>query len=116
MNPNSHGGKTGKEWDKQEKIISDYLGNNFSYKLADGIGTGTQITKDAIQEGCNTIISVGGEGTANEVLNGIIETDPSVPLGFIRSGTANDFLSENVYNWPIEIENQLAAIKTKICE
>ncbi|MCE7733969.1 MAG: hypothetical protein GPJ54_03765 [Candidatus Heimdallarchaeota archaeon] len=110
MNPNSHGGKTGKEWDKKEKTISEYLGSNYSYKLADGIGTGTQITQEAIEEGYNIIISVGGEGTTNEVLNGIIETDPSIPLGFIRGGTANDFLSENVYNWPIPLEEQLDAI------
>ena len=113
VNPNSRGGKTGKEWPKKEKIISEYLGNNFSYKLADGIGTGTELTHDAIQEGHTTIIGVGGEGTMNELVNGIVEKDGSVTLGFIRSGTANDFLSENVYNWPIDLEKQLEAIKRR---
>lgn len=111
VNPNSQGGKTGKDWEKTEKTITNYLGNNFSFKIADGIGTGIDITKDAIQDGYATIIGVGGEGTINEIVNGVVEKDPSVPIGFIRSGTANDFLSANVYNWPSELDEQLAAIK-----
>ena len=34
VNPNSQGGKTGKEWVKKEKIISENLGSNYRYKLA----------------------------------------------------------------------------------
>lgn len=110
VNPNSQGKKTGKDWEKNEQIIRNYLGNNFDFKLADGIGTGRQITQDAIKDGYTTIISVGGEGTANEVVNGVMETNPAIPIGFIRSGTANDFLSENVYDWPINLDDQLSAI------
>ena len=75
VNPNSQGDKTGKEWSKYEKIIRKSLGNNFGFKLADGIGTGMEITKDAIQDGYTTIISVGGEGTTNEVVNGILSSN-----------------------------------------
>ncbi|OLS20715.1 MAG: putative lipid kinase YegS [Candidatus Heimdallarchaeota archaeon LC_2] len=114
VNPNSQGGKTRKEWSKFEKVLKDSLGNNFDFKLADGIGTGMEISKDAIQDGCNTIVSVGGEGTTNEVVNAILQSKNSgktISLGFIRSGTANDFLSNNVYDWPITLEEQIKAIK-----
>lgn len=113
VNPNSQGDRTGKEWSKYEKTIKEVIGNNYAYKLADGIGTGIEITKDAIQDGFNTIISVGGEGTTNEVVNGIIQSNQSIPLGFIRSGTANDFLSKNVYNWPEPLDKQLEATKNR---
>jgi YegS/Rv2252/BmrU family lipid kinase len=112
VNPNSKGRKTGKDWDKNEKTIREYLGNDFDYKLADGIGTGREITQNAIKDGYDTIIGVGGEGTINEVINGVMDTNSAVPVGFIRSGTANDFLSENVYNWAINLEEQLDAIKS----
>ncbi len=113
VNPNSQGDKTGKEWPKYEKDIMETLGNNYGYKFADGMGTGIEITKDAIQEGFNTIVGVGGEGTMNEVANGILQSNNATPLGFIRSGTANDFLSKNVYDWPITLDMQLEAIKNR---
>jgi YegS/Rv2252/BmrU family lipid kinase len=40
------------------------------------------------KEDCAGIIAVGGDGTFSEVLNGI---DTSIPVGFISSGSGNDF-------------------------
>lgn len=37
------------------------------------------------------IVAVGGDGTLNEVVNGILKNDKSVNLGFIPFGTTNDF-------------------------
>lgn len=42
----------------------------------------------ALEPGCEAVIACGGDGTLNEVLNGL--PDPSaVPLGFLPAGTAN---------------------------
>lgn len=41
------------------------------------------------KEDCTGIVAVGGDGTFSEVLNGI---DTKIPLGFISSGSGNDFL------------------------
>ncbi len=38
---------------------------------------------------CSGIVAVGGDGTFSEVLNGI---DTSIPLGFVSSGSGNDFM------------------------
>ncbi len=41
------------------------------------------------KEDCSGIVAVGGDGTFSEVLNGI---DIRVPLGFVSSGSGNDFM------------------------
>lgn len=41
------------------------------------------------KEDCKGIIAVGGDGTFSEVLNGI---DTKIPLGFVSSGSGNDFI------------------------
>ncbi len=38
---------------------------------------------------CSGLVAVGGDGTFNEVLNGM---DTNVPLGLISSGSGNDFM------------------------
>src|SRR5262245_37947689 len=52
-------------------------------------GDGAVFAREAIAAGADTIVAVGGDGTANEVLNGMEGT--SVGLGIIPAGTANDF-------------------------
>lgn len=37
------------------------------------------------------IICCGGDGTLNEVLNGMQQAAPHVPLGYVPAGTTNDF-------------------------
>jgi len=43
--------------------------------------------KEAIAQGCDTIFACGGDGTVNEVLQGIVGTQAT--LGVIPLGTAN---------------------------
>lgn len=51
----------------------------------------TDIARKAVKENVDTLVVVGGDGTVNEVLNGIAGTD--VALGIIPAGTANDLAS-----------------------
>ncbi len=52
-------------------------------------GDGAMFAREAIEAGVDTVIACGGDGTVNEVVNGIEGT--SVGLGIIPAGTANDF-------------------------
>ena len=59
----------------------------------------TQAPKEAIKlakraaNSSDIIVSVGGDGTNNEVLNGIMLSDnPYVPLAILPNGTGNDFM------------------------
>lgn len=52
-------------------------------------GDATSLAREAARRGVDAVIAAGGDGTVNEVLNGLAGTD--TPLGIIPVGTANDF-------------------------
>jgi lipid kinase YegS len=52
-------------------------------------GDGTKFAREAAAAGADTVIACGGDGTVNEVVNGLDGT--SAALGIIPAGTANDF-------------------------
>lgn len=110
VNPQAHGGRTGKNWEKTYSIINKELLFDNEFFIADGIGTGVEAALDAAKsKEYTSIISVGGEGSANEVLNGIYQSgNKSVKLGFIRSGTVNDYLSS--IEWPKELGKNIAIL------
>ncbi|MEX2299700.1 MAG: diacylglycerol kinase family protein [Bryobacterales bacterium] len=54
-------------------------------------GDGSRIARSALNEGFPRIIVMGGDGTVNEVLNGIAPDFNQVELGIAPLGTGNDF-------------------------
>ena len=52
-----------------------------------GAGTAAALARTAIDRGADLIIAFGGDGTINEVANGVIGSD--VPLALLPGGTAN---------------------------
>lgn len=60
-------------------------------KLSHGCGEAEAHTRAAVENGCDEIICAGGDGTLNEVLNGMAEARDRVRLGLIPLGTGNDF-------------------------
>lgn len=52
-------------------------------------GDATRFAREAVARGVDIVVAVGGDGTVNEVVNGLAGSD--VPLGIIPRGTANDF-------------------------
>jgi diacylglycerol kinase (ATP) len=59
-------------------------------------GSGRMQAAEAVREGFQTIIAAGGDGTVNEVLNGIRDAGglPHVRLGVLPLGTINVFARE----------------------
>jgi len=54
-------------------------------------GDGRELARRAVAEGAETIVAAGGDGTLNEVLNGMAEGFGRVRLGLLPLGTGNDF-------------------------
>ncbi|MGA8183328.1 MAG: diacylglycerol kinase family protein [Terriglobia bacterium] len=50
-------------------------------------GDGRQLAREAVQNGCDLVIVCGGDGTINEVINGL--APGRVPLAILPGGTAN---------------------------
>jgi len=63
--------------------------SGFEIKLAATTGPGTAegLARKAVQEGCELVLVCGGDGTVNEVLNGLIPG--TATLGILPGGTAN---------------------------
>ncbi len=62
------------------------------FRLTEAAGDAEIIARDFVKEGADTIIAAGGDGTINEVVNGIADSD--VPLGILPIGTANVLAKE----------------------
>lgn len=55
--------------------------------VTDGVGSATVQARQAVVQGCDTVLAIGGDGTVHEVLQSLVGSD--VALGVIPLGTAN---------------------------
>ncbi len=73
-----------------------------------GPGTAGMQARREIEDGCDLIIAAGGDGTINEVANGILHT--RVPLAILPGGTANVLARE--MRLPVHLERAAAIISS----
>lgn len=62
-------------------------GINAKLVATHGPNTAAGLAREAIEEGADLILALGGDGTVNEVANGMVHS--GVPLGILPAGTAN---------------------------
>jgi diacylglycerol kinase (ATP) len=108
-NPNAGGGGNSrrKQLDEARKVLSS---NGIEAELAEtkGPGDATEIANRASQEGRQLVIACGGDGTLNEVVNGLAgqQNGHRVPLGLLPGGTANILAKELGIPWSIPAATQ----------
>lgn len=94
VNPRSSNGKTGRHWPRLKEEIAQRIGT-FDARLTQGPGDATLLTREGLRQGYDLILSVGGDGTHHEVVNGFFDgTTPVAPqaaLAVLTSGTGGDF-------------------------
>lgn len=66
----------------------------FSFYATKKRGDGEEAAKRACNLGYEMIITCGGDGTVNEVVNGIMKSDYKPKLAIMPAGTINDFAEQ----------------------
>jgi diacylglycerol kinase (ATP) len=96
-NPNAgNGGKARRKLlDQARRILGE---NGMQVDLAEttAIGHATEIAQQAVRDGRQLVIACGGDGTLNEVVNGLADfrNGKRVPLALLPGGTANILAKE----------------------
>ena len=90
VNPKSAGGSTRDNWSATASDLRAHFGP-FKVAFTKAAGDGTTLAKKAAESGRKFIIACGGDGTINEVANGILESGADVEFGILPSGTGGDF-------------------------
>jgi diacylglycerol kinase (ATP) len=73
-------------------------------------GAAENFARAAVRDRCDEIIVAGGDGTLNEVVNGIGEDAAHVRLGLLPLGTGNDFARS--FNFPATLAENLEIVRT----
>ncbi len=94
VNPQSRGGKTGRDRGVIVAALRDVLGD-VAMAFTERPRDATRLTREALQVGHTQIIAVGGDGTTNEVVNGFFHDGAPInahaTLGVVSAGTGGDF-------------------------
>lgn len=113
VNPRAGGNKTKEDWPKIESILKEQ-GFKFEVVITEYMLHATLLAREAIvKRGFRKIISVGGDGTLNEIVNGIFTQNQvkvlDITLGVITVGTGNDW--GRMYNLPSSYSEQIKILK-----
>lgn len=95
VNPQASSGAARKRWE----TIREALGVHFpglEARMTEARGHASVLCREALEAGADTILSVGGDGTTNEVLCGFVDERgdnrfPAATLGILAAGTGGDF-------------------------
>ncbi len=90
VNPTSAGGDTERVWARTASDFAEHFGA-FNLEFTTEKGDGVRIAREAAKNGRRLIIACGGDGTINEVANGILASGADAELGILPSGTGGDF-------------------------
>lgn len=112
VNPNAGNGKGKKDWDR----ISGLFAKEdipVSARFTEKKGQAIEFAREAVEKGFRQIISVGGDGTLNEIVNGLFNQDKISPkeivIGMIPVGTGNDW--GRMFSIPLVYEGAVHLIK-----
>jgi diacylglycerol kinase (ATP) len=92
VNPSAGGGLVARNWDHLERKLRTVIGEAKILKT-EKQGDGITLARKAVEDKRTTLFSFGGDGTHNEVLNGILtaKTEQHTTLGILHAGTGGDF-------------------------
>lgn len=87
LNPAAGRGRAGKEVDAIRRLLGA-AAQNWTWRHTQARGDGETMARQAVENGAQMVVAVGGDGTLHEVVNGVLGTNATV--GLIPFGTGND--------------------------
>ena len=90
INPTAAHGKARVRWAQLEGVLRG-AGLHFDVAMTQHAGHATALATQAAQQGYDTVACMGGDGTVNEVLNGLMTHEVQPTLAVIPCGTGSDF-------------------------
>jgi diacylglycerol kinase (ATP) len=90
VNPKSAAGSTESRWAEVASDLRSHFGA-FQVAFTKKAGDGMALALRGAAQGRKFIIACGGDGTINEVANGILQSGADIELGVLPSGTGGDF-------------------------
>ncbi|MGB2876263.1 MAG: diacylglycerol kinase family protein [Gaiellaceae bacterium] len=107
VNPASDNGSTGRRWPELAHRSAE-LGLHGKALLSDRPGHLPELARQAVDGGASLIVAVGGDGTVNEVAQGLVGRD-GVELAVIPRGTGRDFV--RTFGIPRRLEDAVAVAR-----
>lgn len=94
VNPKAGGGRGAKRWPAYEAAIVARLTDGVETLWTERPNHAAELARQALQNGADTIIAVGGDGSVNEVVNGFFvdgrPINPRARLAYVPFGTGGD--------------------------
>jgi len=94
LNPTAAQGKAG-ERQAEIEALSRKAGLDYTLRLTEGVGHAADLARDAGDDGFAVAVAAGGDGTVNEVINGLMDARKAGKkvgdLGVLALGRGNDF-------------------------
>lgn len=93
VNPAAGANGTARKWPHIQSLLKN-IGLRFEYDTTEAPGHARELAATAARKGYEMVVSVGGDGTINEVVNGLHDTGSTsdVLLGIISTGTGSDYI------------------------
>jgi len=108
VNPVSDNGATGKRWPELAHRAAQ-LGLTGETLFSEKPGHLIELAEQAARQGADLVVAVGGDGTLNETVNGLMRAGTQTELATIPLGTGMDFV--RTYGIPTKFE---AAARTAV--
>jgi diacylglycerol kinase (ATP) len=108
VNPASDNGATGKRWPEIARLAAD-RGLVGDALISEHQGQLVDLAREAAKGGARLLVAVGGDGTVNEIVNGIAGLD-GIELAIVHRGTGGDFV--RTFDIPRRLEDALAVAQS----
>jgi YegS/Rv2252/BmrU family lipid kinase len=93
VNPAAGASSTRRKWPIISRLLNR-IGLPFDFEYTEGVGHAIELARLAASNGYRYLVAVGGDGTVNEVANGILHSTnaATTALGIVSTGTGSDFI------------------------